>query len=295
MKKFVLLFYLLALSIVTFSQNTSPLKMMGFHKLPDETADLKALKNAVGRDSDLDGNKAALIRVKAQGFDEKIMLDFTPFSRPGIEIIHKKYQDGEMWLYVSSNCQGALVIKYMGEFEFKLPQKLEAKGVYELVLGMETATLVIRVIPDDAEIFIDNEKVGIGYVSKAVAIGSEHRWKVQRAEYVSKEGVKLLTESGEEVMDVELDPSFGYITVNSVPAGADVYIDERKLGVTPYNLKKISLGSHAVELRKYGYVSTGEIVIIKAGENNKQLANVTLERDKNIILQQAGQQTKTTK
>ncbi|MBQ4205665.1 MAG: PEGA domain-containing protein, partial [Bacteroidales bacterium] len=111
----------------------------------------------------------------------------------------------------------------------------------------------------------------------------------------SKEGVKLLTESGEEVMDVELDPSFGYITVNSVPAGADVYIDEQKLGITPYNLKKISLGSHAVELRKYGYVSTGEIVIIKAGENNKQLANVTLERDKNIILQQAGQQTKTTK
>ena len=238
MKRFVALFYLMVLSLITFSQNTSPLKMMGFHKLPDETVDLKTLKAAVGRDSDLDGNKAALIRVKAQGFDEKTMLDFTPIARLGIEIIHKKYQDGEMWLYVSSNCQGTVMIKYTGEFEFKFPQKLEAKGVYELILGMETATLVIRVIPDDAEIFIDNNKVGVGYVSKAVSIGSEHRWKAQRADYLSKEGVKLFTENGEEVIDVEHDPSFGYISVNSIPAGADVYIDEQKVGTTPYNLKK---------------------------------------------------------
>lgn len=292
MKKNILLIYLMVTVFSVFAQNSSPLKMIGFHKLPDETVELKTLKNAVGRDSDLDGNKAALIRVKAQGFNEKTMLDFTPYSRAGIEIIYKKYQDGEMWLYLSSNCQGSVVIKYMGEFEFKLPQKLEAKGVYELVLGMETATMVIRVIPDDAAIFIDNEKVGIGYVSKDVAIGSEHRWKVECDDYLPKEGVKLLTASGEEVIDVELDPNFGYITVNSVPTGADVYIDEKKVGTTPYNLKKISIGSHAVELRKYAYVSTGEIVVIKAGEHNKQFAKVTLERDKNIIIQQ---NTKTTR
>ncbi len=137
------------------AQNTSPLKLVNFHKLPNEIVDLTELKNRVGRDSDFDGNKAALIRVKAQGFSEKTMIDFTVSPRPGIEIIDKIYRDGEMWLYVSSNCQRAILIKYMGEFEFALPSKLEAKGVYELILGMETATLMIRVNISNARIDVN--------------------------------------------------------------------------------------------------------------------------------------------
>lgn len=123
MKKLFLLIFAILLSVSAFAQ-TSPLKMVNFHKLPNEIVDLKALKDEASRDCDYDGNKAALIRVKAQGFSEKTMLDFNTFPRPGIEIIHKKYKDGEIWLYVSSGCQGTIVIKYMGEFEFKISNNL---------------------------------------------------------------------------------------------------------------------------------------------------------------------------
>ena len=248
------------------AQTGSPLKKLDFHKLPNEIADLKALKDECGRDSDLDNNKAALIRVKAQGFSEKTMLDFNPITRPGIEIIHKKYNDGEMWLYVSSNCQGTIVIKYKGEYEFKIPSKLEAKGVYELVLGMETATLVIRATPETADIYIDNEKVGTGYASKAVSIGTEHRWKVQCPGYFPKEGVKLFSGRGEESIDVELDPDFGYITVVSDPAGAELYVDGKKVGTTPYMFERISRGQHRVEVKKEKYNPYVNVVNVKIGE-----------------------------
>ena len=261
--------------------------MVNFHKLPNEIADLKALKDEAGRDCDYDGNKAALIRVKAQGFSEKIMLDFNTFPRPGIEIIHKKYKDGEMWLYVSSGCQGTIVIKYMGEYEFKLPSKLDAKGVYELVLGMETATLVIRTIPAEAEIFIDNQKVGTGYASKSVSIGVEHHYKVQCTDYWPKEGQVYFDQRDEKQIDVVLEANYGYITIKTEPDGADVFVDGKKVGVTPYMLEKISFGQHRVELQKAGYEKSVKVVVINPEElENTQLAKVVLVKDPNYKEQQ---------
>lgn len=287
MKKYILSFSLLLMVLSALSQNTSSsLRMVSFNRLPNEIVDMRTLKEEAGRDSDFEGNKAALIRVKAQGFNERTMQDFTLFARSGVEIIHKKYQDGEMWLYVSSNCQGTIVIKYMGEYELKLPQKLEAKSVYELVLAMETATLIIVAMPNQADIYIDNEKVGTGYASKSVSIGSEHHWKVECADYVPKEGVKLFHDRGEEVIDVELAPNFGYITVTSDPSEAEVYIDGQNVGKTPYSMKKITMGRHIVELRQYGYLTLNNAIIIDPGAHNRQLENVTLERDSNFTERQ---------
>ena len=276
MKKLFLLLSLIVLGFSTMAQNTSPLKLVNFHKLPNEIVDLTELKNRVGRDSDFDGNKAALIRVKAQGFSEKTMIDFTVSPRPGIEIIDKIYRDGEMWLYVSSNCQRAILIKYMGEFEFALPSKLEAKGVYELILGMETATLVIRAVPAEAEIYVDNKKVGTGEAICAVSIGSEHRYRVQCDDYYTLEDKVKFDKSERKEIPVSLQPNFGYITIKSEPSGAEVYIDDKKVGTTPYQMKRLALGSHVVEIRKEGYDSYADMVTVKNGEVNRQMENVKL-------------------
>ncbi|MCR5037403.1 MAG: PEGA domain-containing protein [Bacteroidales bacterium] len=207
MKKLLLLLFAISLSIISLAQNTSPLKTVNFHKIPNDIVDLKALKDAVGRDTDLDGNKAALIIVKTQGFNQKALLDFNYYTR-GIEMIHHKIENGELWWYVGSNSNGSIIIKYMGEYEFKIPQKLEAKSVYELILGMETATLVINAVPTNAEIFIDNEKVGTGYASKAVSIGTEHLYKVQCNNYRPSEDVVYFEKREKKELNVSLEPNF---------------------------------------------------------------------------------------
>ena len=53
MKKLFLALLLIFSGFVASSQNGLPLKMVNFHKLPNEIADLKALKDECGRDSDL--------------------------------------------------------------------------------------------------------------------------------------------------------------------------------------------------------------------------------------------------
>jgi len=280
MKRFFLFLSLFFTVMSAFAQS-SPLKMVNFHKLPNEIVDLKALKDEVGRDTDLDGNKAALVRVKAQGFSEKTMLDFSCYTR-GVEMIVQKHKNGEWWWYLGSNCQGSIIIKYMGEYEFKLPNKLEAKAVYELVLGMETATLVIRTNPKNADIYVDNEKIGAGYASKAVSLGAEHRYKVQCDNYWPKEGLVYFEEREDRQIDIELEPNFGYITIKTEPSGAEIYIDGKKVGTTPYLSEMIEFGRRRVELKKSGYEPYVKVVTIKADEEeNTQLANVKLVEDKN--------------
>ena len=285
MKRIILLLSLIIISISVLAQS-SPLKVINFHKVPNDIVDLVDLKKKAGRDSDFDSNKAALIRVQAQGFNEKTMLDFSVYPEPGIEIIYKEFKNGEMWLYVSSKCMGTIVFKYMGEFKFNLPNKLEPQAGYELILGMETATLVINTIPSNAEIVVDGKKIGTGYGSTAISVGSEHRYKVSCNYYMPEEDVIKADEAVKIVKQIELRPNFNYITIKSDPSGADIYIDGKKVGTTPYLSEMIEFGRRRVELRKYGYEPYVKVVTIKSDEEeNVQLANVKLVENKNATQQ----------
>ena len=263
------------LSITSQAQNTSPLKVIEFRMIPGGIMDeLRLEKN---ERTDFDDNPVCEIKVKAQGFDEGVMQRFK-FSANGPWITKVEFDEKNEWrIYLSSKRRGSLTIKYQGEYEFKLPYNLEPKKIYELTLGMETATLVIRTSPSDATIYIDGENAGTGYASKAVSIGAEHRYKVVCDDYYPEENVVLFNSSERKELDVELAPNFGYITVKSTPSGADVYVDDKKAGTTPYQMKKMSVGQHVVELRMTGYEPFADMVTIKAGEVNRQLENVTLE------------------
>ena len=143
---------------------------------------------------------------------------------------------------------------------------------------METATLVIRTNPKNADIFVDNEKIGAGYASKAVSLGAEHRYKVQCDNYWPKEGLVYFEEREDRQIDIELEPNFGYITIKTEPSGADIYIDGKKVGTTPYLSEMIEFGRRRVELKKSGYEPYVKVVTIKPEEEeNMLLSSVKLE------------------
>ena len=256
-----------------FSQNTSPLVVKDFVVKSIEIIDLDQIPKF--NRTDLDNNPICRIKVKSVGFEENVLQKFI-FVPNGLEITHMEFKNGQWYLHVSSRKSGEITIKYMGDCVFRLPYQLEPHKVYELTLGMETATLSINAIPSTAEIYIDSNKVGTGYGSASIAVGSEHRYKVVCDDYIPEENV-VKTDKAEKIeKHVELKPNFGYITVKSDPSGADIYVDDVKVGITPYLMKKISLGDHVVEVRKTGYENYADMVTIKVRETNKQLENVKL-------------------
>ena len=139
--------------------------------------------------------------------------------------------------------------------------------------------LIIKVDQQNAKIYIDDELMGTGYASKVVSIGEEHRYRVSCDDYFPKEGLVYFDKREDKEISVVLEPNFGYITIKSDPSGAEVYIDEVKVGVTPYLMKKITPGDHVVELRKVGYESYADMVTIQVREQNKQMENVKLVAD----------------
>jgi len=53
---------------------------------------------------------------------------------------------------------------------------------------------------------------------------------------------------------VDLDPSpLGSLEIRSVPDNADIYLDNRNVGITPLNLDNVPVGEHNVIIKKDGY------------------------------------------
>jgi hypothetical protein len=73
---------------------------------------------------------------------------------------------------------------------------------------------------------------------------------------------KFLQELGKAVLGVNA----AALTVESEPAGAEVYLDNVKVGVTPLTLQNLQPGDKVVRLEKEGFESRERQVTLKAGE-----------------------------
>ncbi|MCQ2313924.1 MAG: SUMF1/EgtB/PvdO family nonheme iron enzyme [Bacteroidales bacterium] len=272
--------------VTLFAQNTSPVYVVEFNKILGGIMDEEKIPK--NQREDYDNNPVCLVKVKAQGFDEATLqkLIFVPRN---IMIMHKAYENGEYRLYVSSRKSGSILIKYQGEYEFKLPYNLEPKKIYELVLGMETATLVIKTSPSDAVVYIDDEQVGVGYGSKAVSIGAEHRYKVESQYYYPKEDVVMFEVNEKKEIVVNLEPAFGFVTVKTTPSGADVYVDDKLVGRTPYLSEIIGLGMHKITVNKEGYETDVKRVNINLNKE-ETLEFELIEGESSMPVQQVVQQ-----
>ncbi len=281
-KSLIALIFITFFGITSKAQNTSPLYVVEFNKIQNGIMDEgKLQKNQL---TDYDDNPVCLVKVKSQGFDEATLQKIV-FVPRNVMIMHKAYENGEYRLYVSSKKPGSIMMKYQGEYEFKLPYNLEPKKIYELVLGLETATLVIKTSPSDAVIYIDGEKAGTGYASKAVSIGAEHRYKVESKYYYPKEDVVLFDVNEKKELVVNLEPAFGFVTVKTTPSGADVYVDDKLAGKTPYLSEIIGLGMHKITVNKEGYETDVRRVNINLNEE-QTVEFVLVEGESSMPVQQ---------
>jgi hypothetical protein len=57
----------------------------------------------------------------------------------------------------------------------------------------------------------------------------------------------------------------GEIDISSTPSGAGVYVDSTYMGITPYAMKNVVIGSHVVKLTKDGYLDWSKIVKVTNG------------------------------
>jgi formylglycine-generating enzyme required for sulfatase activity len=139
-----------------------------------------------------------------------------------------------------------------------------------LTLKPQFATVTLTCKDPKAEIWVDDEKKGVGsWTGRVSTLSQQHLVTVKREGYQSQE-VALNVSDGAMVTQeiVAPIPLYGMLNVESAPDLAIVKVDGKNIGTTPL-LTKLLAGKHKIEIVKEGYMTHTQDIVI---EHNKELS-----------------------
>lgn len=153
---------------------------------------------------------------------------------------------------------------------------VEIKDKVELNIELESAqgTLTLNSPMENAEIWLDGHKVGVGTWTGKADPGN-HRAEVRLPGYRTRSMDIVLEEQEERAFSLPApQPMYGSLQINSQPIGAQVLVDSVQAGVTPLYLTDQLAKSHQIIVRMEGYQEQVDTIVIE--ENERYDMNVTL-------------------
>ena len=270
------------------------ISLNAFSQLQVKEGSFKYLPGGVIEDKETytDDNESpmALIKISTENIpeQERMRLVFTGNRETQILKVPKT---GQMWIYISAEAATFIDIKHpdYGTCKYYLPEKLCEYCKYEMVLqyvssGMSSAVTqqnnYLTIIADqpNASIYIDDEYVSDGF--KSLAIGTTHTWKIECDMYHTESGSVTITKGEPVTIEKQLRPAYGFINVTSKPeSGAVVFIDNKKVGTTPYQSDKMASGTYKVRVVKDMYKTTEQTFTI----TDENTTNAVLEMSANFV------------
>ncbi|RPJ00209.1 MAG: PEGA domain-containing protein, partial [Deltaproteobacteria bacterium] len=100
-------------------------------------------------------------------------------------------------------------------------------------------------------------------------VPGSHRVRVEKEGYEGSEREVMVKASERAEVSVSLKRMMGGLLIQTEPAGANVYIDGRSVGVSPYEARDLSPGPHRVRIVKQGYDVWEREVVVEAGKKGE--------------------------
>jgi len=135
----------------------------------------------------------------------------------------------------------------------------------------------IAVVPTDAEITLDGEKIDSMILNSLELLVGQHKIKISHVEYLPREEQFTLVHGENPTVNyrlerLQIEPGVGTLSITSVPAGVSVWLDDKYTGTTPLNDSEINSGSYRLLLKKRGFLELAK--------------NITIREDKITILEE---------
>jgi len=130
-------------------------------------------------------------------------------------------------------------------------------------------TLSIDSYPQNCEVYLNGEYVGVTPLEKSVKIG-KYTLEVKKEGYEDYKKEVTIERGKETVIIANLEISTGSLIVKTDPDGATVFVDGKNYGLTPIEIKDLAIGEHEIVISKEGYAQ-----IIKKIDIRKE--TVTIE------------------
>lgn len=142
---------------------------------------------------------------------------------------------------------------YPNEINYSVPVDTKRHTV-TVILSPQFGTVVCRCEDPEAELWIDNRKVGTGTWTGQLSSRSSHYLEARKEGHMSR-SLNFDIVEGDTVTQTigRPEPLYGSIEVLSEPSGAAVKVDGKQVGTTPFILNEVFIGNHRIELSKDGY------------------------------------------
>ena len=147
---------------------------------------------------------------------------------------------------------------------------------YNATLQPNFAQVAVSV-PDEAEIYINNERKGAGGWTGSLDAG-HYRIEARKASHTPSV-LSIDVEAGRDttITLAAPRPRYGSLNLSARPVGAKVFIDGKEVGTTPDIFRDVLMGTRTIRLEKAGYAPLVQQVGIEEGKT--QNADFTLVAD----------------
>ncbi len=137
-------------------------------------------------------------------------------------------------------------------------------------------TLKVKSEPKGAAIYINQRHVGkTPYTVKHIRPGHYTIVFEKRDCFSAQQDVEIVEGKAGAVHE-KLIGVLGQIDVKSSPPGANVFIDDEEVGITPFSLIGVTVGRHQVRLTKSDYAKWDSTVMVGSGK--KKTVSATLRK-----------------
>ena len=238
---------------------------------------------------DQNGEVAALIKVVTteQGF---------VFDGGMTGVVKTKQGVGEVWVYVPHGIK-RITIQHpqLGVLrDYYFPIAIEKARTYELVLAMgKVETYVNRtaskqyvtftVNPSNAMVELDGMPLDVdsdGYAEKVMPYGT-YSYRVSCANYHTEAGQVAVTAQGKAEVAVTLRLNFGWIEFSGADElyGADIYVDNERIGQLPMRSGELKSGAHQIKVLKPLYKPWEQQVTVTWGDTTQVVVKLSRSRE----------------
>lgn len=278
MKQFFILFFLMiGLTLSCFADE------FVVQDLTESDFDLSMQKNPI---KNINGELCALI---------KITSDISGLNFPDKDITDIKTKDGEYWIYVSAGKKFLKVTKSgFASLEYSIPFRLESGKVYKMKLSSKSGMAVdmnqnlvnlgFTFNTEDVIIIRQNaQNKSMGLTAQYKLPQGKYQFKFVKKGYKDQElMIDLIQDENRDIV-MEEGNSFtkmklpGIVMIKTNPSGAEIFIDQQKVGVTPYS-GEVLAGNHTISIQKEFYTSYNGNIDLKEGET-QDLPLITLKEN----------------
>ncbi|MCH9843392.1 MAG: PEGA domain-containing protein [Gammaproteobacteria bacterium] len=152
----------------------------------------------------------------------------------------------------------------------------------ELTMKKKPGHLEITTEPSGSEILMNNKLVGLAPFNIKSLQSGEHSINLNLPRYKTKRlNVQIKGLDIQQNLHVDLEPNWGFIELSSSPTGAQIRIDGKFAGITPFTAPILSSGE-LVSISFDGYKTWSKKLSVNSNET-KKLSTVSLEPVDGVI------------